>query len=83
MAFERLNIFEKIEQNTIMDEDIKNIILTEEDFYKGLDKYLSQNIKASGGTKRRPIGFIQPEAKEQRYGIAQKELPEGQFAAMG
>ncbi len=83
MAFERLNIFEKIEQNTIMDEDIKNIILTEEDFYKGLDKYLSQNIKASGGTKRRPIGFIQPETTEQRYGIAQKELPEGQFAAMG
>lgn len=83
MAFERLNIFEKIEQDLIKEEDIKNIILTEEDFYKGLDKYISQNIKASGGTKRRPVGFIQPETSEQRHVIVKKEKPEERFAAMG
>ena len=74
---------EKIEQDLIKEEDIKNIILTEEDFYKGLDKYISQNIKASGGTKRRPVGFIQPETSEQKYVIVKKEKPEERFAAMG
>ncbi len=82
MAFERLNIFEKIEQDLIKEEDIKNIILTEEDFYKGLDKYISQNIKASGGNKRRPVGFIQHEPVQQKV-IVQKNFPDEKIAAMG
>ena len=82
MAYERLNIFEKMENGTLKEEEIDNVILIEDDFYKGLEKYISQNIKASGKNQRRPIGFIHQEPVQQKV-VVQTKLPDEQIAAMG
>ncbi len=87
MAYERLKIFEKMEQGTFNPEEIKNITLSAQDFEKGLQKHISQNIKASGKTQRRPIGFTAKDnnfATEKYTEVKQQTLQEEpQIAAMG
>lgn len=60
IAFERLGIFEKMESPDFNPDEVKDIVLNAEDFEKGLQKHLEQNIKASGKNKRKPIGFTSP-----------------------
>ncbi len=84
MAYERLNIFEKMEAGTIQEEDIKNIVLTQDDFDKALEKYLAQNIKASGSNRRRPVGFNRTqEYITETKAVNQREILPGEIAAMG
>lgn len=87
MAYDRLGIFEKIEQGTFTPEDCENIVLLQQDFENALKKHLDQNIKASGKTKRRPIGFTAKDndtAAPKFTEIKQQTLKEEpQVAAMG
>ncbi len=87
IAYDRLGVFDKIEQGTFDTNDIKNLVLTSQDFEKGLEKHLAQNLKASGKTKRRPIGFTakDTDTSASKYTeIKQQKLnEEPQVAAMG
>ena len=87
MAYDRLGIFEKIEQGTFTPEDCENIVLLQQDFENALKKHLDQNIKASGKTKRKPIGFTAKDndtAAPKFTEIKQQTLKEEpQVAAMG
>lgn len=80
MANERLQIFEKMEAGTIQEEDLANLTLKQEDFDKALDKYLAQNLKASGTNKRKPIGFRPQQVNTTKEAPSQTE---SQLIAMG
>lgn len=87
IAYDRLGIFDKIEKGNFNADEVKNLVLTSEDFEQGLVKHLAQNIKASGKNKRRPIGFTakDSDAVAQKYTeMKQQTLKnEPQVAAMG
>ena len=70
-AFERLGIYEKMENDAFEDSDIENLRIEPEDFYKALDDFKEQS-KLSGGEKpKNPIGFQPPsEPKQQSQAVA-------------
>lgn len=84
IAFERLGFFEKMEAGIkITSEMKKNIKLTQDDFDKGLEKYLEQNIKAAGKTKRKPVGFKPQNNALPSVEYKNQQYTDGQVAAMG
>ena len=52
-SWERYGIYEKMENETLCDEDIKDVIVTQEDFDKALKNYRPEITK----NKIKPIGF--------------------------
>ena len=52
-GFNRINIFEKMENNTLTSNDLKNFYITQEDF----DKALKSFIETRNGNERKSIGF--------------------------
>ena len=53
LAFERLGIYEKMENKTFSYKDLQRFWITQEDF----DKAISKFVETRNGSKSRPIGF--------------------------
>ena len=52
-AWERLGIYEKMEDDSLTESDIDNVVIIKEDFDKALAEF-----KPLGEKKRNPIGFL-------------------------
>ncbi len=70
-SFERLGIYEKMENDTFTDKDIENLRIEPDDFYKALDDFKEQTKLADGDKpKKNPIGFSQPVEKKVQTQVA-------------
>lgn len=63
-AYERMGIFEKMENDTYQESDIENLKIEPEDFYKAIDDFKEQSKKTE--PPKNPIGFVYEPIKDQK-----------------